>query len=146
MRFFSKPPSVCLLTAPASNVVVDPSTANHSSYIFNGKFSPFVARLVETVLSVLIAPKMNSALAEKKIDDHLRSFQIPEKLSSVKFKSTGEAYGRGRNCLVFVVGGITRGEIAALQIVGRNIGFNIICSGTDITNGSKIINIAAATV
>lgn len=125
--------------------MVDLATANHSSYIFNGKFTPFVAKLVEEVLSVLIAPKMNSALAEKKIDDHLRSYQIPEKLSSVKFKSTSEAYGRGRNCLIFVVGGITRGEIAALQVIGRNIGFNILCAGSDITNGSKIINMASAT-
>lgn len=131
--------------APPSNVNVDLSAANHSSYVFNGKFSPFVARLVEEVLGVLIAPKMNGALAERKIDDLLKTyFQLPDKVTSVKVRTAGDrdAYGRGRNCLVFVIGGITRGEIAALQIVGRNLGFNILCGGSDITNGSKIIQLA----
>ncbi|CAL8123350.1 unnamed protein product [Orchesella dallaii] len=136
------PQAILKKSATPSNIMVDLVTANHSSYIFNGKFSPFVAKLTEEVLSVLVAPKMNSALAERKIDDHLKGYHIPEKLTSVKFKATSEAYGRGRNALVFVVGGITRGEVAALQTIGRNIGFNIICAGTDITNGTKIINLA----
>lgn len=126
----------------SSNNPVDISEMNHPSYIFNGKLSPFVAYLVAKVLDVLVTPKINAALAEKKIEDVLRSFNISDKLTSVKFRSTSEAFARGRTCLVFVVGGITRGEVAACQVIGRNLGFNILCGGTDIINGNKIVNSA----
>jgi len=59
----------------------------------------------------------------------------------LRIGKASEAYGRGRNALVFVIGGITRVEIAALQLIGKknDLNFNIICGGTDITNGKKII-------
>ena len=88
--------------------------------------------------------KSNSGLIEKKLDDLMKFYHINDNV--IKCKSAGdEAYGRGRNACVFVVGGITRSEIAALQLVGRGLNFNIICGGTDITNGRKIVNEALST-
>jgi hypothetical protein len=128
---------------PPSNFQVDIISQNHPSYIFNGKYTPFVAKLTEEILSVLVAPKMNTALVERKLEDLMKSYNVNE--SSVKCKSASEAFGRGRNVLVFVVGGISRGEIASLQVVAKNLGFNILCGGTDITNGSKLISSVSAT-
>ncbi|XP_021956279.1 vacuolar protein sorting-associated protein 33B [Folsomia candida] len=129
--------------APSSNVQVDVISQNHPSYIFNGKYTPLVAKLTEEIISILIAPKMNSALIERKLEDLMKMYNVTS--STVKCKSGVEAYGRGRNVLVFVIGGISRGEIAALQVVAKNLSFNIICGGTDITNGTKLVSSLIAT-
>lgn len=117
---------------------VDIVSQNHPSYIFNGKYTPFVAKLTEEVLSALVAPKVNAALIERKLEDLMKSFNISDNV--VRCTSGIEAYGRGRNVLVFVIGGITRGEIAALQVIAKSLSFNVISGGTDITNGDKLIS------
>lgn len=50
---------------------------------------------------------MNSALIERKLEDLMKMYNVTS--STVKCKSGVEAYGRGRNVLVFVIGGISRG-------------------------------------
>jgi len=123
---------------PPANVEVDIDVPTHPSYVYSGKYTPFVARITEEILSTLIMPKSNCALIEKKLDDLMKFYHSSANV--VKCKTGVEAYGRGRNAFVFVVGGITRSEIAALQLIGRKLDFNIICGGTDITNGRKIMN------
>ncbi len=110
--------------------------------MFSGKYTPLVAKITDEILLTLVMPKSNSALIEKKLEDLMKFYHVTDNV--VKCKSGGEAYGRGRNALVFVVGGITRAEIAALQLVGRKLNFNIICGGTDITNGRKIVSEAVS--
>jgi len=129
---------IFLFSVPSTNTKVDIVSQSHPSYAFNGKFTPFVAKLTEEILSVLVAPKMNAALVERKLEDLMKAYNVTD--STVKCKSAGEAFGRGRNVLVFIVGGISRGEIASLQVVARNFGFNILSGGTDITNGSKLLS------
>ena len=94
--------------------------------------------MTEEILSILISPKMNSAVIERKLEDLMKTYNIAE--NTIKCKSGMEAYGRGRNVLVFVIGGITRAEISSLQVVAKNLSFNIICGGTEITNGTRLVN------
>ncbi|CAG7702924.1 unnamed protein product [Allacma fusca] len=126
---------------PATNIDVSIDAPNHASYVFNGAYTPFVAKITDEILSILKTPKINSAIIEKKLEDLMKFYQISDNV--IKCKSgSGEPYGRGRNVLVFVVGGITRSEIVALQLVSKQHGFNIISGGTDITTGKKIVNLA----
>ena len=129
-----------IITVPAANIDVSIEAPNHPSYVFNGAYTPFVAKITDEILAILTTPKINSAITEKKLEDLLKFYQISDNV--IKCKSGAEAYARGRNVLVFVVGGVTRSEIVSLQIVARQHCFNIISGGTEITTGKKIVSAA----
>lgn len=120
---------------------VDCVTQNHPSYVFSGKYTPFVAKLAEDILTTLDL-KLSTTVIERKLEDLMKFYCVTE--NEVRIKTDTDAYSRGRNVIIFVLGGITRAEIAALQTVGKNVGFNIICAGTDISNGFKIVNAAVS--
>ncbi|KRX00184.1 Sec1-like protein [Pseudocohnilembus persalinus] len=106
---------------------VDINNPQDTSYVFGG-FSPLIARLVEQIL------KTNSW---KDIKENLNLIpgqsSYPEKYKSLSSNKTAK-----NAIFLFVIGGITYSEIAAIRYLSQKYGREIIIGTTQILNFKKI--------
>lgn len=104
-------------------------------YVFGGAYIPLIAQVV----NYLIKREINVGELTKSLPGNLSG-----KIESKWVGKTSEAFVdiSPRNVLVYVVGGITYAEVAALQLIEKRTGCRILCCGSSIINGNVLLQSA----
>jgi vacuolar protein sorting-associated protein 33B len=120
------------------------------SYVFNGNYIPLVAMLAQTVIKAGsfedIATKLGHLddlrVTGKAFDKNLRSVKdIQSRLKSGEFKDKFLPM-RPRTLFVFIVGGVTYAEIAAINLVERFTASKIVIASNCVVSGGDLMEAA----
>lgn len=128
--------------------------ASCPSYVFNGNFIPMIAQLANVLLRAETFQEVSNKLGQieqikltgKLLDNKVKTI----KEISADVKKNGEAANplskffplKPRTLFIFVVGGITYGEIAACNLVEALTGSKIVLASNAIVSGQDIIKSA----
>lgn len=110
------------------------SNPQDPGYVFGGAYIPLVAQLVNYLIK-----------KEMSLGELTKLLQGNNLKSEIKWtgKSPDAVPDISPRCiLVYIVGGITYAEIAALQLIESRTGFRIICAGSSIINGNRLVESA----
>ena len=136
------------------NTAKSKKDATCPSYVFNGNFIPLVAQLANILLRaenfqefhVKLGQIEQIKLTGKLLDSKLRT--IKEIAADVKKNGDGvnplNKYFpmKPRTLFIFVVGGVTYGEIAACNLIEALTGSKIVLASNAIVSGQDIIQSA----
>ena len=99
---------------------------NHPSYVFGGVYTPLIYKLVDNCLK----EKDNPSL-----DDFVRCYGNDLRSNS----HNNPHWNRPGRILVMVIGGVTLAEVAALNLLGRQLGRQIIVAATSTISGNSLV-------
>lgn len=104
-------------------------------YVFGGAYIPLIAQVV----NYLIKREISVTELTKSLPGNQSG-----KMESKWVGKNTEAFVdiNPRNVLVYIVGGITYAEIAALQLVEKRTGCRILCCGSSVINGNVLMQSA----
>ena len=114
---------------PDPDKTIDLRNPSEPSYVFNGAYTPVVAKVVGEALSVQ-GPFTQTLLDNLKVLPGTTTSQAP---------APGSPVGP-RVALVVMMGGITYTEVAALRLLAVTSGTRIIVASTSTINGDQLIS------
>lgn len=114
---------------PDPDKSVDLHNPTEPSYVFNGAYTPVLAKVVGEALSVKGA--INQTL--------LDSLKVLPGTTINRTPAPGSPVG-SRVALVVVMGGLTYSEVAAFRLLATTTGTRIILASTSTTNGDQLIS------
>lgn len=114
---------------PDPNKTIDLHNPSEPSYVFNGAYSPVVAKVVGEALSV------QGAFPQTLLD----SLKVLPGTTVSRAPAPGSPAGQ-RVALVVMMGGITYTEMAALRLLAVTSGTRIIVASTSTINGDQLIS------
>lgn len=114
---------------PDPDKTVDLHNPSDPSYVFNGAYTPVLAKVVGEALS------MKAATPQTLLD----SLKVLPGTTISRAPAPGSPVGP-RAALVVVMGGLTYTEVAALRLLATTSGTRIIMASTSTTNGDQLIS------
>ncbi|XP_050716266.1 vacuolar protein sorting-associated protein 33B-like isoform X2 [Eriocheir sinensis] len=114
---------------PDPDKTVDLHNPTEPSYVFNGAYTPVLAKVVGEALSV------KGAIPQTLLD----SLKVLPGTTISRAPAPGSPVGP-RVALVVVMGGLTYTEVAALRLLATTSGMRIILASTSTTNGDQLIS------
>lgn len=114
---------------PDPDKTIDLHNPSQPSYVFNGAYTPVIAKVVSEALSV------RGAFTQTLLD----SLKVLPGTTTNQAPSPGSPVGP-HVALVVMMGGITYTEVAALRLLAVTSGTRIIVASTSTINGSQLIS------